>query len=255
METVAVENSWLATDDAISVLWNMGRRCNFNCSYCNIFTHDNFSPHLSLEVCKKTIDTLIEKTDKKIFMSLTGGEPTVNPDFMEIIKYMHERIDHINVTTNGSRKIDFYLETMKYLNSMTFSYHMEYHAREKIVDTIIACAKEKNNVKCHQIGIHIMMLPTMFDEAKEVMSTLREHDVKIVMRRIRPAFEVDNPINEYEDGRLIKGKIAGPFYGDRTGKTSILLFHKGQPQLGPDYSKGKDYYSEEELVFLKENEL
>lgn len=253
METIAVENAWLATDNAIEVLWNVGKRCNFNCSYCNIELHDNFSSHLSLEVCKKTIDTLLSKTDKKLFISLTGGEPTVNPKFIEIIKYMKDKgVDHISLTTNGSRTKDFYLGILQYLDNIIFSYHMEYHNREKILDTILACNEEKKLYQCN-VAAHIMMLPTMFEEAKEVMHILKEQDgIKITMRRIRPAFEVDNPINEYENGRLVKGVIARPFYGDRTSKTSILLFYKGKPNLGPDYSKGGDYYSEEELAFLKE---
>lgn len=253
MKTIAVEDSWLATDNALQVEWNLGKRCNFNCSYCNINLHDNFSSHLSFEVCKTTIDTLIAKTNKNIFISLTGGEPTVNPEFMKIIKYMHDKIAHISLTTNGSRTTNFYLELMQYIDNIIFSYHMEYHSRDKILHNILSCNKEKN-VRCQQVAVHVMMLPTMFEEAKEVLRILKEQDgIKIIMRRIRPAFEVDNPINEYDnDGRLVKGTIARPFYGDRTSKTSILLYHKGKPKLGPDYGKADDYYSTEELKFLNE---
>jgi len=30
----------------ISITWFIGKRCNYDCSYCPSYTHDNFSPHI-----------------------------------------------------------------------------------------------------------------------------------------------------------------------------------------------------------------
>ena len=53
--TIAVEHSSEKQSKVFKIEWNIGKRCNFNCSYCDDYTHDNFSKHLSLEIAKKTI--------------------------------------------------------------------------------------------------------------------------------------------------------------------------------------------------------
>lgn len=35
----------LLTGNVFQVTWDLGRRCNYDCSYCPITRHDNFSPH------------------------------------------------------------------------------------------------------------------------------------------------------------------------------------------------------------------
>ncbi len=30
----------------IAITWFIGKRCNYDCSYCSSFTHDNYSPHI-----------------------------------------------------------------------------------------------------------------------------------------------------------------------------------------------------------------
>ena len=31
----------------ISVQWFIGKRCNYDCSYCSPFIHDNYSSHIT----------------------------------------------------------------------------------------------------------------------------------------------------------------------------------------------------------------
>jgi len=46
--------------DSIKVEWNIGKRCNLDCSYCPAEIHDNFSPHTNVKVMLNTIDALAE---------------------------------------------------------------------------------------------------------------------------------------------------------------------------------------------------
>ena len=39
---------------SIKIEWNLGKRCNFDCSYCPSEIHDNTSPHTDIEILKKT---------------------------------------------------------------------------------------------------------------------------------------------------------------------------------------------------------
>jgi len=110
--------------ETIKIEWNLGKRCNYDCSYCPSSIHDNSSPHTDIEVLKKTVDRLMI-LGKPVRLSFTGGEPTVHPKFQELIKYCkHVGISWISVTTNGTLPYEFY--TSLSVDQLVFSLHLEY---------------------------------------------------------------------------------------------------------------------------------
>lgn len=113
---------------AFSVDWYIGKRCNFACSYCVDYLHDNYSKHVPLENMKALADSIIDKHGHNVFWSLTGGEPTINPKFMDLCKYIkHERgARHISITTNGTRTADYMIQLFEYIDNITLSFHFEY---------------------------------------------------------------------------------------------------------------------------------
>lgn len=248
MKTIAVEHCSPKQAPVVKIEWNMGKRCNFNCSYCDEWTHDNSSPHMSFEVAKRTIDKIVDKLPgKKFKINLTGGEPTVNPDFERILDYMYERGIQVGVTTNGSRTADFYKRNVHKLASIIFSYHMEYHKREVLPESIVDLYNYTKKLDKHvHLHVHIMMLPTTFEEADAAIKYFRENEVPVVMRRIRPARAKDDPSSVInEKGHLIQGPIAQPFYD---GVTTQLMVN-GQPY----YAGDAGYYSDEEINYLENN--
>ena len=42
----------------ITTTWFIGKRCNYDCSYCSSFTHDNYSPHIKKENAFNFLDQL-----------------------------------------------------------------------------------------------------------------------------------------------------------------------------------------------------
>lgn len=109
---------------SIKIEWNLGKRCNYDCSYCPASIHDNSSPHTDIDVLKATVDKLMT-LGKPIRLSFTGGEPTVHPKFSELIKYCnHVGITWISVTTNGTRLPEFYSKLP--VDQYVFSIHLEY---------------------------------------------------------------------------------------------------------------------------------
>ena len=86
----------LLTGHVFQVTWDTGRRCNYDCSYCPVHRHDNFSKHATLDELKANTDFLFEYIDtymqyrdyKYASISFTGGEPTVNPNFIPFIQYL-----------------------------------------------------------------------------------------------------------------------------------------------------------------------
>jgi uncharacterized radical SAM superfamily Fe-S cluster-containing enzyme len=60
--------------------------------------------HLTLEECRRAIDRLVEVEGHPEVLQLSGGEPTIHPDFLSILEYAHEQpIDVVMINSNGIR--------------------------------------------------------------------------------------------------------------------------------------------------------
>src|SRR3989440_12712692 len=63
------------------------RQCNLACTYCNEF--DDFSKPVPLEEMKKRLDILADMGTSII--TISGGEPLMDPDLDEGIRHMRRR--------------------------------------------------------------------------------------------------------------------------------------------------------------------
>lgn len=109
---------------SIKIEWNLGKRCNYDCSYCPGEIHDSTSPHTDIVILKATVDKLLT-LGKPIRLSFTGGEPCVHPKFDELVRYCkHVGVSWISVTTNGTRPYEFYVGLP--VDQYVFSIHLEY---------------------------------------------------------------------------------------------------------------------------------
>ena len=129
-----VVNRW-GHEDSVKVEWNLGKRCNYDCSYCPSVIHDNFSPHTDINILKKTVDKLHE-INKPVRISLTGGEPCVHPKIEELIFYIKYKEMFLSITTNGTLDNEFYYSQGRIIDQYVFSLHFEYNW-EQILKKII----------------------------------------------------------------------------------------------------------------------
>ena len=66
-----VENKYEHYSKSVKVEWNLGKRCNYDCSYCPAEIHDMVSPHTDIKILKNAVDELAKIENVRI--SLTGG--------------------------------------------------------------------------------------------------------------------------------------------------------------------------------------
>jgi MoaA/NifB/PqqE/SkfB family radical SAM enzyme len=128
---------------SIKVEWNLGKRCNYDCSYCPASIHDNTSPHTNIDILKATVDKLMT-LGKPIRLSFTGGEPCVHPKFLELVKYCkHIGVTWISVTTNGTLPYEFYA-TLE-ADQIVFSIHLEFDWKRvfNTVESVIELTSKK----------------------------------------------------------------------------------------------------------------
>ncbi len=175
-----VENLYPHYKDSVKIEWNLGKRCNYDCSYCPSEIHDNKSAHTDLRKFELAIDEIAKLKNPRI--SFTGGEPTVHPQFKKILSYAYRKVKWISVTTNGTRTLDFYREICRdYVDYLVFSLHFEYDW-ERVLGTILSTAIPFYR---NRVLVHVMMLPGKLTEAKHAIDYLSKHDIKFALRPIR----------------------------------------------------------------------
>lgn len=173
-----VTSRYSAHEGTIKVEWNLGKRCNYNCSYCPAAIHDNTSPYTDIKILKATVDKLLAM-GKPIRLSFTGGEPTIHPAFEELINYCKDRgIMWISVTTNGTRKAAWY--TNLPIDQFVFSVHMEYNFK-RVLQSIIQ-VKEKFT---GAVLVHIMAHQSHMQDTRYLASVLAAHTIPHAVRRVR----------------------------------------------------------------------
>ncbi|MCI0378486.1 MAG: radical SAM protein [Gemmataceae bacterium] len=77
--------------------------CNLECPMCYASSGPR-GKHLSFAECKQAIDRLVEVEGRAEVLQLSGGEPTIHPDFLKILEYgCDQSIDLVMINSNGLR--------------------------------------------------------------------------------------------------------------------------------------------------------
>jgi len=172
-----IESRW-GHQEFIKVEWNLGKRCNYDCSYCPQVIHDNYSPHTDLEILKRTVDKLFT-LPKPVRLSLTGGEPCVHPHIEQLIQYIKEKRMSLSITTNGTRKPLWY--TMQKVDQYVFSVHFEYDWNS-VLNTIRTVYEQVNGV---HILVHVMAHQDKMKEVRKTVDFLDFFAIPYAIRRVR----------------------------------------------------------------------
>lgn len=81
--------------------WAITNRCNYKCKHCFISAPHYKENEISYIDCQTIIDSLADCGILKL--SLTGGEPFIREDFLDILKYAKEKgVIVTDIYTNGS---------------------------------------------------------------------------------------------------------------------------------------------------------
>jgi len=164
--------------DSVKIEWNLGKRCNLDCAYCPAEIHDNHSPHTDIEILKSTVHTL-SQIGKPLRISFTGGEPCVHPKISELFDYTRQHASWINVTTNGTRKAEWYASQP--LDHIVFSLHFETEDWERHLLNIV----DTHKLVDIPIQVNVMAHHEHMENVKFAAILLQNHKIKYVIRRIR----------------------------------------------------------------------
>lgn len=198
---------------SIKVEWNLGKRCNYDCSYCPSSIHDNTSPHTDIEILKATVDKLV-KLGKPIRLSFTGGEPTVHPKFRELLTYCkHVGVYWTSVTTNGTLPYEFYASLP--VEQIVFSVHFEYDWL-RVCDTLMKVADMTNISVIAQLMAH----PEHMTMVRAAHGKLLADGVATTVRRIRWT-EGDHDL--FDDMRYNLSDLEWILKSNSSVKTNVVI--------------------------------
>jgi len=176
-DIVSVGQRTLLYRDIFSVSWLLGRFCNYRCSYCWPYARSNTKDHRPTELCLKTIDEIKRQARERSFnsfhFSLSGGEPTFHPGYLDIMKHLANDVPNTNytsvhMTSNCSRKMDWFETYVDHASkfhraSITASLHVEHvnttQKMQEFADKLIFC--QEHDV---QVTINMVMVPEAFDQ-------------------------------------------------------------------------------------------
>ena len=79
-------------------------RCNLSCPTCYAMSSPTYGRHRTLEEIERMLDTIVANEGKPDVVQISGGEPTVHPQFFEILDIAKTKpIRHLMLNTNGIR--------------------------------------------------------------------------------------------------------------------------------------------------------
>ncbi len=189
IKTIAINPT---AKEAMMVTWDTGRRCNYDCSYCEISRHDNVSSHSSLEEYLKTFEFIKQwttvynqnrKYDSYTNINFTGGEPTMNPAFWDLADIIKEDKQQfrLSLTTNGAWNSKFNDRIIKRFHGVTVSYHAEGHPnlKKQVIENILTLSKTDI-----WLQVNLMMHQDYWNECVEVYELLKQNNVNVKLRPI-----------------------------------------------------------------------
>jgi len=156
-------------DNWFVVNWCLGSTCNFECSYCPVNLHDGKHKWHDTSNIKDFIQRIKSfHPEKNIYFEFTGGEVTLNKDFIEICKFCTESDVKVGFISNGSRTLRWWEENKGYFDTVILSFHSEF-ANPSHFCEVVKILHE--NVRVH---VNVMMKAENWDNCVDLANNIKD---------------------------------------------------------------------------------
>lgn len=150
-------------------------KCNYNCKYCVNMKGNYIRTNKELDLNKvfEFSIWLNKKTNKKIKISLIGGEPTLHSQFIEFSQKIYSRKDIFTILsfTNFAKSYEFFEETLK--NNVQYLLTFHILNEHRTIDFMKKLDKiDKANLSNNIDTINVMLLKECFDKCIQIYDNL-----------------------------------------------------------------------------------
>ena len=174
MQIIKVQDPKYVTEKIYSVTWEITKKCNYKCSYCDIF--GEYSQEDSTDETILFINNFGKNRNLRV--TLFGGEPTTHPNLVTILKKLKNKV---SLFTNMSESIEYYEDLIKVNPNIEIL--ATYHPSK--VDFFyffkkIKILSKKNTV----IKVTFMLDPTIPLDYKNNYAKLRSLNIRIEIHKV-----------------------------------------------------------------------
>ena len=150
-------------------------QCNLNCAYCEDFgsqRNHQVTPNPKFEDTKQILKVIRSGVDR---LWLTGGEPLMHPNILELLDYARKdlKFREISLITNGtllSERLN--VPTSKRSNLLTS------------LDRLIISLDSIDAQTLNQVSVPNAFAETVIANAREAASLQKQHDFKLILNAV-----------------------------------------------------------------------
>ncbi|MGB9691768.1 MAG: radical SAM protein [Candidatus Sumerlaeaceae bacterium] len=190
---------WAGVVRPLKLRIGLTNRCNARCIMCNIWKQeDNTAPALPHEIRVEELDTIFERNKSFLrdlrHISLTGGEPTLRRDFVEIWHVLHKHFPDMNMSFNSNgfstaKIVGYVEEILKFHPRLTVMISLdgmgESHDRvrglkrvfQHTFATVEAIAAMRAAYPLLKLEINYVMTPFNFDDCLKLFHYCRQNKI------------------------------------------------------------------------------
>ncbi|MGA9436355.1 MAG: radical SAM protein [Roseobacter sp.] len=223
----------------VVVDWMLGNSCNYACSYCPTSLHDGSVRWQKTDDIFELYDQMqkhyVEAGKKLVWLQFTGGEPTMHPRIIDLLKRASDLGFKVSLISNGSRTMRFWEKIRGCLDNVILTYHNEFAHLDHFIKVGQMLSEQM------VVHINITMHPDRFDqtvdEAKELRAALPAASISLKPLRV----DFQSNLYEYsDDQKRILGQSMPPTQKAEGDKPRAMM--RASTQYGQhDVLRGNDF--------------
>ena len=186
--------------------WSLLRTCNFRCDYC-YFDDQERSVKIKTHASPEQWAEGFNKTGKKWLIHITGGEPTLYPDFVRLCDELTKK-HFISINSNLSNKcIEEFAGKVNpaKINFINAALHLHEREKRNQLEPFIARAKLLQN-QGFPLLVSAVMNPQMIASMEDTASQFGKRGLFVIPKVMRGAYKGKNYPNDYtpQEKEIIK---------------------------------------------------
>lgn len=155
----------------LKIIWQITSACTYACEYCPTELHTGKSIEVDLIQLRSFFEMFL---DRKIVLTITGGEPTIHPQFLEIANLLKDLNIKTIVDSNLSRSLRFYEESAGLIDNWCITLHPSQHTLD--IEKIKVLAEKSFTI------VYVMMDPLHWNTAIQWWNTLKDiQNIKLIV--------------------------------------------------------------------------
>ena len=177
--------TWHAGNCQLPVI-SITNACNLNCPVCFTYNRPDRIHHMPIDEMVRTVDWIVESSGSVDLINITGGEPTLHPQLLEILQCCRrDEIGRITMNSNGLRLAEdsglceqlaeFGVCVVLSFNTFDGETSVKLHGRD-LVDVKLKAVDNLTRAGVRMTLLNVMVRDTNEDSIAGIFDLMRRND-------------------------------------------------------------------------------